>query len=175
MLSLPQWLSGKESACQCRRCGFGPWVGKILLRRKWQPTPMFLPGESHGERSPVGYSPWGRKESDMTEQLSTHTSPFLQTCNSSSLHLFNHISCTNVLNSNMPWTNTFQTVTCIWSSGILLKCVFSFSRSGKGLKLWPAPRRCWAWSFDCIFCSKNFNYLWNEILHSAKYGISMCL
>ena len=67
MLSLPQWLSGKESACQWRRCGFGSWVGKILLRRKWQPTPVFLPGESHGQRSLVGYSPWGCKESDTTE------------------------------------------------------------------------------------------------------------
>ena len=50
------------------------WVGKILWRRKWQPTPVFLPGESHGQRNLVGYSPWGRKESDMTEWLShTHT------------------------------------------------------------------------------------------------------
>ena len=43
---------------------FDPWVGKIPWRRKWQPTPVFLPGESHGQGSPVGYSPWGRKESD---------------------------------------------------------------------------------------------------------------
>ena len=46
---------------------FDPWVGKILCRRKWQPTPVFLPGESHGQRSLVGYSPWGCKESDTTE------------------------------------------------------------------------------------------------------------
>ena len=49
-----------------------PWVGKIPWRRKWQPTPVFLPGESHGQRSLVGYNPWGCKESDTTEQL-THT------------------------------------------------------------------------------------------------------
>ena len=49
--------------------GFDPWVGKIPWRRKWQPTPVFLPGESHGQRSLVGYSPWGRKESDMTERF----------------------------------------------------------------------------------------------------------
>ena len=48
--------------------GFDPWVGKIPWRRKWQPTPVFLRGESHGQRSLVGYSPWGRKESD-TERL----------------------------------------------------------------------------------------------------------
>ena len=43
------------------------WVGKIPWRRAWQPTPVFLPGESLGQRSPEGYSPWGHKESDMTE------------------------------------------------------------------------------------------------------------
>ena len=66
-LFCPCWLSGKESAFQCRRRGFNPWVGKIPWRRKWQPTPVFLPGESHGQRSLVGYSPWGNKESDMTK------------------------------------------------------------------------------------------------------------
>ena len=52
---------------QCRRPGFDPWVGKIPWRRKWQPTPVFLPGESCGQRILVGYSSWGHKESDMTE------------------------------------------------------------------------------------------------------------
>ena len=55
------WLSGKESTYQFRRCGFHPWVGKISWRRKWQPTPVFPPEESHGQRSLVGYSPWGCK------------------------------------------------------------------------------------------------------------------
>ena len=50
---LPWWLSGKESACQRRRCGLRPWVGKILWRRKWQPTPGFLPGKSHGTEQPA--------------------------------------------------------------------------------------------------------------------------
>jgi len=50
--------------------GFNPWVGKIPWRRAWQPTPVFLSGESHGQRSLVGYSPWGPKDLDMTEQLS---------------------------------------------------------------------------------------------------------
>ena len=49
-----------------------PWVGKIPWRRKWQPTPVFLPEKSHGQRSLVGYSPWGRKESDATERRSVH-------------------------------------------------------------------------------------------------------
>ena len=48
------------------------WVGKICWRRKWQSTPVLLPGKSHGQRSLIGYSPWGRKETDMTERLHFH-------------------------------------------------------------------------------------------------------
>ena len=60
-------LSGKESAYQYKRQGFDPWIRKILWRRKCQPTPVFLPGKSHGQRSLVGYSSWGCKDPDMTE------------------------------------------------------------------------------------------------------------
>jgi len=62
--------NGEEPACQRRRHKrqrFDPWVRKILWRRKWHPTPVFFPGDSHRQRSPVGYSLWGHKESDMTE------------------------------------------------------------------------------------------------------------
>ena len=65
---------GKEPACQCRRCKrleFNLWVRKIPWRRAWQPSPVFLPGESRGQRSLVGCSPWGHKESDMAKQHST--------------------------------------------------------------------------------------------------------
>ena len=63
---LPWWLSGKESACQCRRGWFNPWVRKMTplprpQRWKWQSTPVFLPGKSRGQRSLVGYSPLGHK------------------------------------------------------------------------------------------------------------------
>ena len=67
---LPGGASSKEPTCQCRkqkRRGFDPWVGKVPWRRAWQPTPVFLPGESHGQRSLAGYSPWGREESERTE------------------------------------------------------------------------------------------------------------
>ena len=60
-LRLPWWLSGEESTFQCRRCRFNPWLRQIPWRRKWQPTPVFLPGKSHGQRSLVVYSPWGCK------------------------------------------------------------------------------------------------------------------
>ena len=66
---LPRWLSGKESASQwrsLRRHMFEPWLGKIPWRREWQPTPVFLPGESHGQRRLAGYGQWGHKESDTT-------------------------------------------------------------------------------------------------------------
>ena len=69
-IGFPGGTSGKEPACQCRRhkrYDFDPWVGKIPWRRKWQPTPVFLPGKSYRQRSLVGYSPWGLKESDTTE------------------------------------------------------------------------------------------------------------
>ena len=49
LVGLPRWLTGKESVCQWRRCGFNTWVDKIPWRRRWQPTPVFLPGKSHTE------------------------------------------------------------------------------------------------------------------------------
>ena len=64
IVSNSRWAIGKEPACQCcrpKRCGFDPWVGKILWRRTWQPTPVFLPAESHGQRNLAGYSPWGSR------------------------------------------------------------------------------------------------------------------
>ena len=63
----PRWLSGKEYTCQwgrCKKLQFDPWVWKIPWRRKWQPTPVHLPGESHGQRSLEGCSPYGHIESD---------------------------------------------------------------------------------------------------------------
>ena len=83
-MGLSWWLSGKESACQFRRHKFDPWSEKIphsispcvltIRRRQWHPTPVLLPGESHGWRSLVGCSPWGHQESDTTEWLHVHSS-----------------------------------------------------------------------------------------------------
>ena len=67
----------RKSACQCRRPEFNLWAGKISWRRTWQPPPVFLPGEFHGQRSLVGYSSWGRRELDTIEQL-THTHSILR-------------------------------------------------------------------------------------------------
>ena len=62
---LPKSQSGKESACQhrnLRKCSFDPGVGKVCWSRTWQPTPVFLPGKSHGQRSLVGCNSWGLRE-----------------------------------------------------------------------------------------------------------------
>ena len=82
-LAFPGHASGKKPTCQSRilkRCEFNPWVGKMSWRRAWQPTLVFLPGESHGQRSLVGYSPWGRKESHTTERLTFCFSMLLCVC-----------------------------------------------------------------------------------------------
>ena len=81
-LRLSRWLSGEESACQYRRYGFGPWVRKIPWRRKWQPTPVFMPGEFHGQRILAWWAiVHGVAESDTTEHslLSSVDSSILRT------------------------------------------------------------------------------------------------
>ena len=92
---LPRWLSGKESAWQCRRLEFHPWVEKIPWRRKWQPTPVFLPGKCHGQRGLVDYSLWDRKESDTTGLLN------------------------NSNNNNNKCPNPFEIITLKWKSTYL--------------------------------------------------------
>ena len=76
----PGGANYKESACHCRRHkrhGFDPWVGKIPWRRAWQPTPIFLPGESHRQTNLAGFSPWSHKESYITE-ATQHTARQVQ-------------------------------------------------------------------------------------------------
>ena len=76
----PARTSGEEPAFQCRRhkrCVFDPWVGKISWHRKWQPIPVFLTGESHGQRHLVGYSPWVTMSWTLIKQLGMHTGNFM--------------------------------------------------------------------------------------------------
>ena len=73
---LPTWCSGKESSCQGRkheRHRFNPWVGNMPWSGEWQPTLVSLPGKFQGQRSLVGYSAWGRKESEMTDNTQHRT------------------------------------------------------------------------------------------------------
>ena len=94
-MAFPGGTSGKEPACQCRRHkrrGFDPWVGTIPWIRKWQPTPVFLAGESHGQRSLKGYSPQSCKSTHLSSihhpsiHPSTHPS-----VNHSSIHPLIHL------------------------------------------------------------------------------------
>ena len=91
-LSNSWWLRWKSLCLQCGRPRFHPWVGKILWGRKWQPTPVPLPGKSPGQGSLVSYSPWGRKELDTIERLHF---PFLLE-DRSCLH-------SNYHSSNLAW------------------------------------------------------------------------
>ena len=90
--------SGKESACQCSFCKrrrFEPWVRKIPWRRKWQPTPLFLPEKSHGGRKLAGYSPWDCKTLNTTERLSIYTvKQDWAICSSQLWTIFSHLYVT---------------------------------------------------------------------------------
>ena len=82
-MGFPGGLDDKESACNAGDLGSIQIMRKIPWRREWLPTPIFLPGEFHEQRSLVSYSPWHHKESDMTEKLTLiwikHMDYFLQT------------------------------------------------------------------------------------------------
>ena len=117
------WLRGKESTCQCRkcrRCGLDLWVRKIHWSRKWQPTPVFSHGKFQGQRSLAGYSPWGCKQSDTTEQLNNN---FLDI---NTLVVGFKLSTTSLLNSwkyklvlissSIPlWDNLSQLCATLWT------------------------------------------------------------
>ena len=72
-LLMAQWWTSRMQCRRRRRPEFNPWIRKIPWRRKWQPTPVFLSGISHGQKSLVHYSPWTPKESVMAERTHTHT------------------------------------------------------------------------------------------------------
>ena len=102
---------GKESACQGRRCGFSLWVGKIPWRRKWKPTLVFLPGKSHGQRSLVGYSPWGHRiRHDWAQH--THAS-----------HCIIHCSCSLTIPSQASITLVYSFHDIYWMKTLGQNCV----------------------------------------------------
>ena len=112
----PWWLSDKEFACWCRRCRFYPWVGKIPWRRKWQPTPVFLPGKRYGQKSLVGCSSWGYKELDWTEHacmnICLSSTWVLGYCLPSAYH-----SAWHLVNN---WKNVYWS--CVWMNDGWRKC-----------------------------------------------------
>ena len=76
--SFPGGSHGKRVCLQRGRPRFNPWVGKIPWKRKWQPTPVLLPGKSHEWRCLIGFSSWGHKESELTEHLHFHFLSFFE-------------------------------------------------------------------------------------------------
>ena len=128
----------RENVClQCGRPEFNPWVGKISWRRKWQPTPVFLPGKCHGQRSLVGYSPWGRKESDTTEWLSDfsffHTHTHTHTHNVLGLEesiLWKWLYNPKQVTDSMKSLSNYQ-----WHFSLIRRKNFTFST-----KTWKTPK-----------------------------------
>ena len=135
---------------------------KIPWRREWQPTPVFLPGEFHGQRSLAGYSPWGCKESDMTEWLSTHTEMYL-------------------LHPIRKWVPVVMGILPNWSDRPFLlqdamRTFYTFPRGNTIRKttepLFPSyfteevPRLAWSLSFPFLisFCN---NWREKSLLHRA--------
>ena len=101
-----QWLKKKNKpTCQCRRCGFDPWVGKIPWRRKWQPTPIFLPGKFHGQESLEGYSPWGHKRFGHNKTI---------------------IICVFLINKNFIWINQFHSY---YQRSFIFSIILSFCKA----------------------------------------------
>ena len=115
---LSWWL---RICLQCGRPRFDPWVGKIPWRRKWQPIPVLLPGEFHGGRSLASYSPWGHKESDMTERL-THVKSVIrfpgdtrvQSLGQEDLPEEGMATHSSILAWKIPWT---EEPSRLWSMG----------------------------------------------------------
>ena len=151
--------SAKELACQfrrLRRCRFHPCVGKILWRRTWQLTPVFLPGKFHGQRSLEGYSPWGHRESNTTEWLSL---------SSFSLFLFNGLMNKAAMmaqwtlygldNEHLLWMNGWIDEQTDLLIAWLLQCDSGRARPCSGLPWWLSgkesacqSRRCRRPGFD---------------------------
>ena len=101
----------KASACNAGDLGLIPGWGRPPWRRKWQPTPVFLPGESHGPRSLAGYSPRGRKESDTTERLHSLTKRWSNTQNDL-VWAFTSVLILSSVNTVSPGLCTYCFILC---------------------------------------------------------------
>ena len=157
------WLSGKEFTCQWRRLRFDPLVGKIPWRREWQPTPVVLPGKTHGPMSLEGYSPWGHKELDTTEWLKQQTTTQIA------------FNCNLWFVSGDPLRKTVTSLPRTW--------VISHFQSGssghpppKGPPLLSPPSTCgfYRQGSPCTRTREWWNTAWNaawETLHEILYEI----
>ena len=104
----PGGSDGKKVCLQCMRPGFSPWVRKILCMRAWQPTPAFLPGESHGQRSLVGYSPWGHSRTRLNNFTFYEPSTFVSnSTHTSNWVLTSQIGVTEIIETHKNLQNSF--------------------------------------------------------------------
>ena len=124
--------SGKESACQCKRCRFNPQLGKIPWSRKWQPTPVFLPRASHGHRTLVGYRLWGHKESDVTGH--THIYTHTGSLHFSPVLLPGHLIFSDYRTGFLVHSRVVAADSC-WKSFVCFFCCCCCSREHQRLKL----------------------------------------
>ena len=114
LLDFPGGTSGKESTCQCVRCKkrrLDLWVGKIPWRREGQPTPLFLPGKSTGQRSLAGYSPWGHRVRHDWAHTHSHTHKLLT-------HVTTWMHIKNIwlkeASLSFPKSTYDNVIACIW-------------------------------------------------------------
>ena len=116
-VGFPGGSDGKQSACNVGRPGLDHWVGKIHWRRAWQPTPVFLPGESHGQRSLVGYSPWGRR---VWDDWATNTHVCAHAYMTMCMHVYQHMhACLCV---------------CVWKEAVTKLCYWQVLLSMQNLE-----------------------------------------
>ena len=153
-----RWLSGKESACQCRRCkrcGFDPWFGKIPWRRKWQPIPVFLPGESHGQRRLAGYSSWDHKELDTAEHKHTVVLFLVFKRN---LHIVLHSGFIDLHSHSRQ----------------ILKCLTT--RDGTEMYFWEIgmARSYWDWTPGNLNFECNRKPLWGGVRNEITWSTYVC-
>ena len=114
---LSWWLSSKESACQCRRHRFSPWVGKIPWSRKWQPTPILLPRKLHGQRSLAATVHWVSKcrtRLSIHTDTHTHTRTHTRTCT-------HKVESMSVGPYNLK-RQDFGVMPCHWMENEMVKC-----------------------------------------------------
>ena len=141
--AVPTWLSGKEFTCNVGGWGFDPWVEKIPWRRKWQPTPVFLPEKFHGKRSLLGYSPGDckRVEHDLVNKQQQQPFNLIYPCFSPLPvprwwpPFYSLLLCTQL--SYVPQKSMFmQYFSCVWLILLSIMSSRSLQMAGSPYLLW---------------------------------------
>ena len=150
-LGLPRWLSGKGSACQCRRyrgcrrCEFDAWIGKIPWRRKWQPISVFFPGISHGQRSLVNLqsmgsqrvrhdSDWAHMHTHIYIHIHTHKTNIYMNIYSCEIYMWSKVRVAQLCPT--LWDSMDYTVHGILQARILEWIAFPFSKGSSQPRDW---------------------------------------